>query len=92
MEGHVDGKEGYREHGLALREGGLALVKTTRSTDFPEVGNETVESTRWSRHDKDARAIVKGDLQLRILRQVSVGLLDVRLEVLESETCNRKHR
>lgn len=88
---NTDSQETNVKDRLALRERRLALIDAIRGLHLPQAGDETVKSTRGTGDDESLRAIVKGNVQLRVRWEVLVCLRDVRLEILEQQTDDRQH-
>ena len=77
-----DDQEPRREDGLPLGERSLALIQSSGSLDLPQRRRESVESPRGSGNDEVPRSVVEGDVELRVLGEVSVRLGDVGVERL----------
>jgi hypothetical protein len=88
---HIHSQEARRENGLPLRERCLALVQASRRTDFAQAGDETVERLGRTGDDKGLRSIVEGYVKLRILGEMLVRLLDMRLQILQKKSRNGQH-
>jgi len=92
MVGDLNHQKTNRKNGFPLRVGNLALVSTTGSPDFSEIGNETVQGSRRPSDHKGTRSVMQGDGESRIGREMGVGLDNLLVKVFERETCDRQHR
>jgi len=88
---NVDGHEPVGEYHLSLAERNLALIETSGGLDRSKGTGEAVQSLGGTNNDIVSRSVVERNVDLRVLREVLVGLLDLNLEVGQSHSVDDHH-